>query len=272
LPETQGSHKASGILDRIVRTKEEEIKALLPMEGLFRQDLLEAPPPRMLFEALSRPGEVALMAEIKRRSPGAGSIRPDLVPSRMAVNYERKGAAAISVLTDSQYFGGSLDDLREVRASVEIPVFRKDFLIHEVQLLEARAAGADGVLLIARILSSTELKTLHAQAVELGLTPLVEVHGMDEVEKALEAGASIVGINNRNLQTFETSLDTTLHLLPLIPPDVVVVSESGIGTADEVDRLGAAGVQGILVGETILRAPDPGVVVRELSGRNRVAR
>jgi indole-3-glycerol phosphate synthase len=215
---------------------------------------------------------VALMAEVKRRSPGAGPIRPHLIPAELARGYERAGAAAISVLTDSEYFGGSLDDLREVRHAVDLPVFRKDFVLHRVQLLEARSAGADGVLLIARILSDDLLSSLHEEALSLGLTPMVEVHDLKEVEKALQAGSRLIGVNNRNLQTFTTSLEVTLDLLSAIPTDVAVVSESGIRTPGEVDRLGAAGVQGILVGETLLRATDPEKAASELAGRTRVAR
>jgi indole-3-glycerol phosphate synthase len=186
--------------------------------------------------------------------------------------YQEAGAAAVSVLTDTSYFGGSLEDLAGVREAVDVPVFRKDFVLHEVQLLEARSAGADGVLLIARILTDAELSALHQAALGLGLTPLVEVHGSVEADRALTAGARIVGINNRNLQTFTTSLEVTLGLLSLLPPDVTVVSESGIRTPQEVDRLGAAGVQAILVGESLLRAHDPGAAAGELVGRGRVAR
>jgi indole-3-glycerol phosphate synthase len=195
-----------------------------------------------------------------------------LVPSSLALEYEASGAAAISVLTDAQYFGGSLDDLRRVREAVGVPVFRKDFVLDPLQLLEARGAGADGVLLIARILSDQELGSLHEEALRLGLTPLVEVHGRHEVERALGAGAAIIGINNRNLQTFTTSLDVTLELLPLIPPSVGIVAESGIRTPSDVDRLGAAGVEGVLVGEALLRAPNPGRAAGELAGRPRVGR
>jgi len=248
------------------------VEALLPKEGFLRDSAGAAPPSRDLLLSLQRVGEVALMAEVKRRSPGAGPIRPDLVPSLLARAYEDAGAAAISVLTDSEFFGGSLADLREVRSAVELPVFRKDFILHPVQLLEARSAGADGILLIARILSDEELGSLHGEATALGLTPMVEIHGQEEVARALRAGARIIGVNNRNLQTFTTSLDVTLNLLSAIPGDVLIVSESGIRTPAEVDRLGAAGVQGILVGETLLRAPDPGRAAAELVGRVRVAR
>jgi indole-3-glycerol phosphate synthase len=272
LPETQGSRRADDILGRIVRTKTLEVEAILPLEAEFRARLRDAPAPRDLTQALRRDGEVGVMAEVKRRSPGAGPIRPDLDPAGLAVDYQSAGAAAISVLTDGEYFGGSLGDLEAVRGAVEIPVFRKEFIIHPVQLLEARAAGADGTLLIARILTSELLSSLHAEAVDLGLTPLVEVHHPEELGRALAAGARLIGINNRNLQTFTTSLDVTLELLEEIPQGVTVVSESGIRTREEVERLGGSGVHGVLVGETFLKAPSPGEAVAELVGCSRAER
>jgi indole-3-glycerol phosphate synthase len=190
----------------------------------------------------------------------------------VACAYEGAGVAAISVLTDADYFGGSLEDLEVVRKAVSIPVFRKEFILHPVQLAEARAAGADGTLLIARILSEKELASLHSEALEMGLTPLVEVHDEEDLERALLVGATTIGINNRNLQTFTTSLDVTLSLLGRIPPGAIVVSESGIRTPEEVDRLGVAGVHGVLVGETFLRSPDPGQGARALVGRERTER
>ncbi len=272
MPETQGSHGDPGILDRIVRSKKMEVQELAVQEAEFLERLREAPPPRDLERALRKGSEVALMAEVKRRSPGAGPIRPDLVPSELAAAYQGAGAAAISVLTDRDYFGGSMEDLAEVRASVEVPVFRKDFIIHPVQLLEARVGGADGILLIARILAEDELRDLHARALELGMVPLVEIHGGEELERALAAGARLIGVNNRNLQTFTTTLDVTLDLLPVIPQHVAVVSESGIRTSQEVETLGRAGVDGVLVGETLLRASDPGAAAAELAGLPRVGR
>jgi indole-3-glycerol phosphate synthase len=272
LPETQGFRRADDILARIVRTKEEEVQALLPKESEFRARLKDAPSPRDLARAFNRPGEVAVMAEVKRRSPGAGLIRPDLDPPTLAREYQAAGAAAISVLTDGEYFGGSLQDLEAVRGGVEIPVFRKEFIIHPVQLLEARASGADGTLLIARILTPELLLSLHQEAVEVGLTPLVEVHHPEELEKALSAGAQLVGINNRNLQTFTTSLEVTLELLKEIPHSVSVVSESGIRTPEEVTRLGSFGVHGVLVGETFLKDPSPGSAVARMVGCPRAER
>ncbi len=272
MPETQGFPVPAGILDRIVQTKHREIDALLAREDELSSLASEAPPARDLAGALRGVDAVAVMAEVKRRSPGAGSIRPDLDPAEVAATYGAAGVAAVSVLTDAEYFGGSLADLRAARSSVSVPVFRKDFIIHPLQLVEARASGADGTLLIARILSDEALGMLAGEARALGLSVLVEVHDGEELERALGAGASLIGINNRNLQTFETSLDVTLELLPRVPPEVTVVSESGIRTPEDVDRLGAAGVHGILVGESILRAPAPGVAAAVLTGRRRTHR
>jgi len=272
LPETQGSPAAGDILGRIVATKRDEVQALLAREADFRTRLADAPAPRDFGSALRRKGEVAVIAEVKRRSPGAGPIRPQMDPAGLALDYQRAGAAAVSVLTDADYFGGSLADLEAVRGVVEIPVFRKEFIIHEIQLLEARAAGADGILLIARILSDEALGSLHAFALELGLTPLVEVHHPEELDRALAVGAGLIGVNNRNLQTFTTNLEVTLNLLGQIPVEVTVVSESGIRTEDEMDLLGAAGVHGVLIGETFLKATDPGAAVAGLVGRRRVER
>lgn len=260
---------ADDILRRIVETKKNEVEALLSRKGELQDRASDAPPPRDLLDAFQQGATVAVMAEVKRRSPGAGEIRPGLDPAALGKTYAAAGAAAVSVLTDGPYFGGSLEDLRAVRGEVRIPVFRKEFIIHRVQLLETRAAGADGTLLIARILDADALAELHAQALELGLTPLVEIHHPEELEKALAAGARLMGINNRNLRTFRTSLEVTLDLLPLLPPDAVAVSESGIRTPEDVDRLGAAGVHGVLVGESLLRMPDPGAGVSALVGHRR---
>ncbi len=272
MPETQGFLSGSGILRRIVGAKRAEVEALLPMEEELRERAGNAPPPRDLASALSPEAEVALMAEVKRRSPGAGLIRPGLAPGETARTYEASGAAAVSVLTDRDYFGGSLADLWDARGAVSVPVLRKDFVIHPVQLAQARAWGADGVLLIARILPEPSLESLHAEALELGLTPLVEVHGAEELDRVLALGCRLIGINNRNLETFGTSLSVTLELLPRVPPDLTVVSESGIRDPSDVERLGAAGVNAVLVGESLLRADDPGGAASELTGRPRVAR
>ncbi len=272
LPETQASGSGPGILDRIVATKEAEVERLLQREAELRSRAADVPAPRDLGTALKGGGHVAVMAEVKRRSPGAGPIRPGLDAAETARAYEEGGAAAVSVLTDGKYFGGGLPDLEDARKGISIPVFRKDFVIHPVQLAEARAAGADGVLLIVRILSEGRLVALLAEAAELGLAALTEVHGGEELDQALAAGSRIIGVNNRNLQTFRTSLDVTLDLLPRIPRDVTVVSESGIRTAADVDRLGARGVDAVLVGESLLRAHDPLEATRALVGRARTPR
>jgi len=268
LTETQASSRTD-ILERIVRTKREELEALLPRGDELRERAADAAPPRDFAGALRAGGEVALIAEVKRRSPGAGAIRPGLDPVALARGYVSRGARAVSVLTDEPWFGGSLDDLRAVRREVRVPVLRKDFTIAPIQLHEARAAGADAVLLIVRILSDARLAELHGVATELGMAALVEVHDGSELERALRAGARIVGINNRDLATFTTDLETTLGLLDQVPTDRVVVSESGVRTPADVERLGRVGVDAVLVGESLLRAPDPAEHAARLSGRPR---
>lgn len=261
-----------GILDRIAATKREEVEALRPRAAELEAAALEAAPPRDFAGALSRPGLVSVIAEVKRRSPGAGPIRPDLEPARVASRYQVGGAAALSVLTDRDYFGGSLDDLRAARAAVDLPVLRKDFLLDPLQVLEARAAGADAVLFIVRILEDARLAELLNMAESLGMSALVEAHDGRELQTALKAGARVVGINNRDLGTFTTRIDVTLDLLPDVPDDVVVVSESGIRSGDVVARLGGVGVDAVLVGEWLLGHEDPADGVRELAGHSVLAR
>ena len=208
-----------------------------------------------------------LIAEVKRASPSRGVFAESFDPAAQARAYAAHGAAAVSVLTDEKFFQGSLEHLRAVRAQVELPLLRKDFTVDEYQLWEARAAGADAVLLIVSILGPAELRELLLAAKGLGLGALVEVHTRQELEQALGAGAPIVGLNNRDLRTFETRIETTLELLPLIPPGPVVVSESGFTTAADVRRVVAAGAHAVLVGEALMRAPDVGAKVRELALR-----
>lgn len=260
------------ILDRIVETKRSEVARLREWAGAFRARLEEAPEPRDFAGALRRPDDVAVIAEVKRRSPGAGDIRPGVNAAGLARIYEEGGAAALSVLTDAEYFDGHLDDLRVARSAVDVPVLRKDFVIDPVQVDEARAAGADAVLLIVRILEQERMAELLERAHELGMEALVETHDRSELERALEAGARIVGVNNRDLGTFETRLEVTLELAREVPPEVVLVSESGIRTGEDVERLGAAGADAVLVGESLLRRDDPGTGVAELAGRKRVPR
>jgi indole-3-glycerol phosphate synthase len=272
LPETQEEHTLPGILAQIVRTKHDELEVLGQRADELERAVALVPVARDFAGALARRGSVSLMAECKRRSPGAGPIRPDLDPAALTAGYERAGASALSVLTDRTYFGGSLDDLESVRSATTLPILRKDFTIDTLHLLEARVRGADAVLLIVRILSDAELAHLHREASGLGLGVLVEVHDEGELERALRIGADVIGINNRDLATFTTDLATTERLLASVPPDVVIVSESGIRTRDDVVRLGLAGVDAILVGESLLSADDPAQAAAGLSGVPNVAR
>ena len=265
MPDSQGAETLPGVLASIVRTKHGEIALLEARRQELESALADAPAPRGFRTALSAPGHVALIAECKRRSPGAGEIRPDLDPVALTTGYERAGAGALSVLTDGTYFGGDLHDLRRVRRGTSLPIIRKDFTLHPLQVLEARVWGADAVLLIVRILSDADLSALHAEALSLGLDVLVEVHDQAELERAVALGADLVGINNRDLSTFTTDLDTTIRLLDGVPDDVVLVSESGIRTPGDVARLGEAGIDAILVGETLLRGEDPEATARGLA-------
>lgn len=266
MPESQVHPSLPGILAEIVASKEREVEGLRSRRSELQEEAAGAPAARSLSAALRRDGEVALMAECKRRSPGAGEIRPGLDPAELVRGYRDRGAAALSVLTDRPFFGGGPEDVRAVREAVELPVLRKDFTLDPLQVVEARAMGADAVLLIVRILGDERLRELLHLAAELGMDALVETHDAEEVRRALDAGAAIVGINNRDLATFETDLATTLGLLDEVGEDVVVISESGIRTREDVARLGAAGVDAVLVGETLLRAEDPGSAAARLSG------
>ena len=257
MPELQGADALPGILAAIVGTKREEVERLERDRGALEAALRDAPPTRGFRSALMAPDRVALIAECKRRSPGAGDIAPELDPVALTSGYERAGAAALSVLTDEMYFGGSLADLIAVRRATSIPVLRKDFIVSPIQLIEARGAGADAVLLIVRILSDPLMAELHEQAVALGMDVLVEVHDPVELDRAVALGADLIGINNRDLSSFTTDLATTERLMAAVPEHAVLVSESGIRTGADVERLGAAGVDAILVGETLLRARDP---------------
>lgn len=256
-----------GILDRIVATKRDEVRHTVPRLAEYRDIARQADAPRGFAAALRRPGEVRLLAEVKRRSPSAGDIRPGANPVEVARAYVDGGAAALSVLTDRDYFGGDLDFLRAVRAEVPVPVIRKDFLIDPVQVWEARAAGADAVLLIVRILEQPLLEELHGLAVELGMDVLVEAHTEAELDRALGVGATLIGVNNRDLDTFVTDLDLCVRLAPRVPAEVTYVGESGIRTAADVDRLGAAGIDAILVGESLMRQLDVGIAAAALVGR-----
>lgn len=259
------------MLDLILQSKKREVEArkgLVPLRELKARaaDLL---PPLDFKKAIARsPGErIKAIAEIKRASPSAGILREDFNPEGLALAYAKGGASAISVLTDEAFFQGSLRHIEEVRGAVELPILRKDFIIDPYQVFEARAALADALLLIVAALGPSRLQELLELAVELQLHPLVEVHTEEELMKALEMGADLIGINNRDLRTFRTSLETTFSLLPWIPRGKVVVSESGIQGRNDVVRLSEAGLDAILIGEALLRAADPGAKLRELLGR-----
>jgi indole-3-glycerol phosphate synthase len=208
----------------------------------------------------------AIIAEIKRASPSAGMIRNDFNPLEIALEYRDAGAAAISVITEKDHFHGGLEILFDVRRGVDIPLLRKDFIIDEVQIPEARAAGADAVLLIAALLDEDMLQSLRTDVEKLGMDALVEVHNEEELRKALDAGASMIGVNNRDLRTFDVSLDVSLRLGKMLPPGVTAVAESGIRTAEDIRRLSDAGFQGFLVGEHLMRTPSPGKALAALLG------
>ncbi|MFN8093806.1 MAG: indole-3-glycerol phosphate synthase TrpC [Vicinamibacteria bacterium] len=256
----------ASVLDRIVASTRERVaagKARRPLAAV-REAAAQSPPRRPFGEALSRPGRVNVIAEHKRRSPSRGAIREDLAPADVARRYAAAGAAGLSVLTEPEWFGGSLEHLVAARAAVGVPVLRKDFVVDAWQLWEARAAGADAALLIVAALSDAELVSLLAAARDASLEALVEVHDREELDRALAAGATIVGVNNRNLKTLEVRVQTSLELAPSIPDAVVAVAESGLRTGEDLRRLRDAGVDAFLVGECLMSAPDPGAALAAL--------
>jgi indole-3-glycerol phosphate synthase len=257
------------ILDKIVATKRTEIaaaKARLPELELCAQ-AKDTPPRKDFFGALAAEGPIKLIAEVKKASPSKGIIRADFDPVAIAGTYAASGATCLSVLTDEPYFQGHLDYLRNIRAAVDLPLLRKDFILDTYQLLEARVAGADAVLLIAECLDDCNLRKLHHEALDLGLTPLVELYEPANLPRVLAAGATLIGVNNRDLRTFEVDLEHTIRLRREIPEECVLVGESGIATHDDVARLAAAGVDAILVGESLMRQTDIAAAVRALLGR-----
>jgi indole-3-glycerol phosphate synthase len=248
------------------RTEVEAAKAAKPVKEL-RAATKDAPEPRDFFTALIIPGRVHLIAEVKLASPSQGAIREFKSPAEIAKIYQDHGATCISVLTDERYFQGKLEYLREVRAAVRVPVLRKDFIIDSYQLIEARAAGADAVLLIAECLDDCNLRALHNEAIELGLTPLVEYFEPPNLERVLEAGATLIGINNRNLHTLEVDFQHAMRERTRIPGDCVAVAESAIKTWDDVKQLAAAEFNAMLVGTSLMSEPDIGQAVDRLLGR-----
>jgi indole-3-glycerol phosphate synthase len=258
------------ILSKILATKRTEVAAakLRKRDADLARICSALPPCRGLANALQRqPGApVRILAEIKRASPSAGPIRPGAVPAQIAQQYWENGAAALSVLTDESYFDGHLDFLQQVRDAVPIPLLRKDFIIDDYQLLEARAAGADAVLLIVAALQPQELTHLHAMARDLGMDVLVEIHDPHELDVALSAGATLIGVNHRNLKTFTLDMSLTAQVAPLLPTDSILVAESGIKVQADVQLLGAVGAHAVLVGEGLMRAPSPGAALAALRG------
>jgi indole-3-glycerol phosphate synthase len=267
------ANELPAILDRIVAAKRQELERRREEEplGILRQKAGDMPPTRSLAQALRGPS-LGLIAEVKRASPSRGVLRADLDAQALARTYAGSGAAAISVLTEKQHFQGSLDDLEAVRAVLDgrggprLPLLRKDFLFDAYHLFEARAYGADAVLLIAAILKPKLLAELLALARTLGLECLVEVHDEGELERALAADAQVIGINNRDLRTFEVDLALTERLRPLIPEDRVVVAESGVHSRADAERLRALGVNAVLIGEALVTAEDPAGKIEELLG------
>jgi indole-3-glycerol phosphate synthase len=257
------------ILDKIVEEKKREI-AKLPARiiaaGDLRDALLEHGERRDFVAALKQAKHIGLIAEVKKASPSAGIICKDFDPVRIAKEYEAAGASCLSVLTDENFFQGSLDYLRQIRAAVTLPLLRKDFIIDERQILEAIEWGADAILLIVSILTDDQLKKFHALAKDAGLAALVEVHDADEMERALKIGAELIGVNNRDLKTFKVDLAITEKLAAKIGPKKILVAESGIHTRADVERLKKCGAKAILVGESLLCGGDIKTKIHELIG------
>jgi indole-3-glycerol phosphate synthase len=257
------------ILERIVAVKRDEIEQARAIRSLASvRGAAEANGKCRDFEAAMRAklavGEAAVIAEVKKASPSKGVLREHFVPTAIADSYERGGAVCLSVLTDAQFFQGSSAFLQQARAACSLPVLRKDFIVDMYQVFEARAMGADCILLIAACLDDATMVDLEAQAFALGMAVLVEVHDAGELERALRMKTPLIGINNRNLRSFEVSLDTTLALLPQVPANRLLVTESGILEAADVQRMRGAGVHAFLVGEAFMRAPDPGAALAAL--------
>ena len=259
----------SDILNKIIDVKRDEIAAARKLRDLasLRRDAEGRKDARDFTGSLRgkvAAGRAAVIAEVKKASPSKGVLREHFVPAAIAESYERHGAACLSVLTDVQFFQGATAYLAQARAACSLPVLRKDFMVDAYQVFEAREIGADAILLIAACLDDALMVDLEAQAHELGMSVLVEVHDGDELDRALRLKTPLVGINNRNLRTFEVTLDATLGLLPRVPPDRLLITESGILGRGDVQRMRDAQVHAFLVGEAFMRAPDPGVALAAL--------
>lgn len=257
------------ILDQIVADRRRQLhqqKQLAP-EDQMRRLATDAPPPRDFLAAAAGGPPIRLIAEVKRASPSKGPIRPNCDPAEVARTYQRHGAACISVLTEQRYFLGSFDDLRAARQAVALPVLCKDFVVDPYQVYQARAAGADAVLLIAECLTDRELHSLHELVLSQGMTPLVELHEEHNLHRVVRLGARLIGVNNRNLRSFEVDLNHAVRLRQRIPADCVLVAESGIRTRRDVLLLESAGVQAMLVGESLMASADIGAAVDALLGK-----
>lgn len=257
------------ILDEIIAHKRTEVADAQSAVSLadLKARVADASPIRDFHAALKSPrGRLGLIAEVKKASPSAGIIAPDFDPIRMATQYEAAGADCLSVLTDARYFQGALADMQAARTATSLPVLRKDFVISEYQIYEARAAGADCILLIVAALTASQIADYHAVATGMGLSVLVETHTEDEMAVALNSGATLIGINSRNLQTFVTDLGVVARLASAVPPSVTLVAESGIKTRADVDRVVDAGARAILVGETLMRSGNVASGVADLVG------
>ena len=250
-------------LSDILKSTSARVQATRSQRRVFEQEVAASMPPPDFAVSL-RAGAVSVVAEIKRRSPSAGVIAPNLDPVQLARDYVYGGAAAISVLTEPEFFGGSLEDLRKVRSATPLPILRKDFMVDPWQLYESRVLGADCILLIVAALERAQLLDLDGLAREIGLDVLVEVHNEDELLDALATGASLIGVNNRNLHTFTTDLTVSERLYPMIPQDRTMVTESGIHSREDVVRLRRCGIQAFLVGEAFMRQDEPGSALRSL--------
>jgi indole-3-glycerol phosphate synthase len=260
------SARSKNILERIVEARRESVahrKRVLPEAALRMAVEKRIAPPRDFPSALARPG-VRIIAELKKASPSRGVIRPDFAPAVLAADFEQAGAAALSVLTEEDFFSGSLADLKEASRVTKIPILRKDFILDPWQVWETRASGADSFLLIAAVLSDESLGALLSLGRSLKMEPLVEVHSREELERVLSAGAHIIGVNNRDLQDFSVHLETSLELVEAIPQDCIAVSESGLRAREDLVRLRAAGFDAFLIGERLMQQNDPGEALRAL--------
>jgi indole-3-glycerol phosphate synthase len=259
--------RASGLLGAILASTRKTVQARRerrPLDRVLADAAARSPNGRLMVERLARQPSLTVIAECKRRSPTRGLLRPDYDAGALAERYEANGAAAISVLTEPAFFDGSLGDLAAVRARVGLPVLRKDFIVDEYQLVEARAAGADAVLLIVAAVDDSKLRSLYDFATELGLASLVEVHSRSELDRALELAPRMIGVNNRDLTTLEVDPTVSLQLVGSIPDGTVSVAESGLSRCEDLRRLRESGYDAFLVGEHLVSAPDPGLALREL--------